>query len=262
MPYQAIFSDFDGTLAGQNGLISPSLRQAIKSWTGSGKKFIIATGRQYVHLKHELENLDLPDPQIVRGGAEVVDPKTGEVIHSAYLDSSSVESLVKVLSENEIPFTAEQGGILYTPNGEPTDLVPDMDYRPVSEMTYEDIAKIVLWVDDLDDQFVADFMQTKIMGEFQNLGVIKSYTPFNKTWQITSTMVNKRVASEKVMEMLGLSYEQVIGIGDNYNDLDLLEACGLKVVVANAPQEVQQVADWVVPSYDQDGVVEVIEEYL
>jgi hydroxymethylpyrimidine pyrophosphatase-like HAD family hydrolase len=62
--------------------------------------------------------------------------------------------------------------------------------------------------------------------------------------------------------MLGVKYEEIIGVGDSYNDYSLLMASGLKVAMGNAVKELKDVADYIAPSVDEDGLAEVIERYI
>jgi hypothetical protein len=54
----------------------------------------------------------------------------------------------------------------------------------------------------------------------------------------------------------------MIGIGDNFNDIPLLNACGYKVAMENAPDEVKQIADEVIPSFNTEGVAVFVEGIL
>jgi hydroxymethylpyrimidine pyrophosphatase-like HAD family hydrolase len=54
----------------------------------------------------------------------------------------------------------------------------------------------------------------------------------------------------------------MIGVGDGYNDFPLLEACGLKVAMGNALEDLKGIADYIAPSVDEDGVANVIEKFI
>ena len=65
-----------------------------------------------------------------------------------------------------------------------------------------------------------------------------------------------------VAEHLGLDRERVVAFGDGENDVELLEWPVFGIAVANAHQRVLEVADWVCPSADEEGVAQVIEALL
>ena len=54
----------------------------------------------------------------------------------------------------------------------------------------------------------------------------------------------------------------IVAVGDSYNDLPMLEACGLSVAMGNAPPEVKSIADFVVPSVENDGLAVAINDHV
>ena len=62
--------------------------------------------------------------------------------------------------------------------------------------------------------------------------------------------------------MLNIKTDEIIGIGDGYNDFPLLMACGLKVAMGNAVEELKAIADYIAPSVEEDGVVDVINKFV
>ena len=62
--------------------------------------------------------------------------------------------------------------------------------------------------------------------------------------------------------MVGLGRENVIACGDGYNDISMVEYAGLGVAMANAQDELKEVADYVTFSNDEDGVAHIIEKYI
>jgi len=61
---------------------------------------------------------------------------------------------------------------------------------------------------------------------------------------------------------LKISREEIIGIGDHYNDFPLLMACGLKVAMGNAVDDLKAIADYIAPSVEKDGVADVIDRFV
>lgn len=53
----------------------------------------------------------------------------------------------------------------------------------------------------------------------------------------------------------------MIGVGDGYNDFPLLMSCGLKIAMGNAIEELKDIADYIAPSVDEDGLAKVIDKY-
>jgi len=72
----------------------------------------------------------------------------------------------------------------------------------------------------------------------------------------------KEKALKRIIDLLGISQDQVIAIGDSYNDFSLLTSSGLKVAMGNAVAEIKSIADYIAPSYDQDGVADVLDKFI
>lgn len=259
--FKAIICDFDGTLVGKDDTISLTVQKEISNWISEGKHFCIATGRQYIHIKDVCSILKLKSPQIVRGGSEIVDPITGKIIYSQYLDSHDLRNLIELLKINSIPFTVEQNNIVFTLTGEPTANIKGVTYKKITDLTFENVAKVVLWTDSIDERSVESFVKQNIVDKFSSLHAIKAYTPFKKAWDITSIKATKSLAILELAKLLDIQPIQMVGIGDGYNDYPLLSTCGYKIAMGNAHKELKEIADYIAPSFEKDGVSEAI-KYL
>ena len=91
---------------------------------------------------------------------------------------------------------------------------------------------------------------------------ISGINPRDETIHVTSCEATKQVAVVKFAQALKIETKEIIGIGDSYNDFPLLMACGLKVAMSNATADIKEIADYIAPSYEKDGVAEVIEKFI
>jgi hypothetical protein len=98
--------------------------------------------------------------------------------------------------------------------------------------------------------------------QLQDLGglEITNSTPTNL--EINPLGVNKAYGIGEVCKLLGIEMSQVVAVGDSLNDLAAIQAAGLGVAMGNAQETVQQEADAVVASNNEDGIAEVIEKYI
>lgn len=261
MKYKLIIADFDGTLAGRDGIISPKVESAIKKWRQAGGDFSIATGRQYAMIKDEVKKLGLLSPQITRGGAEIVDPKTGKVIYSKLIETDTVKNFMDLLVSNGYEFLTEEEDRIYATEKYKKRYV-EVEHVPLETFTVRPIPKMVVFLneDKLDE---ADkFLEQIVIKKFPQLHVVRSYSPIGKVWDVTSLSATKHLATLELMKLLKLAREDVVGVGDGYNDFSLLEACGYKVAMGNASDDLKVIADLVVPGYQEDGVAVLIEKLL
>ena len=77
-----------------------------------------------------------------------------------------------------------------------------------------------------------------------------------------SRYVSKGSALRDVIDYLGLKANQVMAIGDSFNDLPVFEVAGTKVAMGDAPESLRQLADWVAPPVEEDGVAAAIEKFI
>jgi len=75
-------------------------------------------------------------------------------------------------------------------------------------------------------------------------------------------LASKGAALERLAGLRGVPREQVLAIGNYYNDIGMLEFAGRGVAMANSPEEVKRAADAVTVSNNEDGVAVVLEELL
>jgi hydroxymethylpyrimidine pyrophosphatase-like HAD family hydrolase len=81
--------------------------------------------------------------------------------------------------------------------------------------------------------------------------------------EATHPSVNKGFAVQYLAEkILNISAAEVMAIGDNFNDLTMLEYAGISIAMGDAPQPVQDQANWVTKNVEQDGVVLALEKFL
>lgn len=261
MDYKLLISDFDGTLAGRDGAISTLVSSSIKKWIGSGKSFSIATGKQYATVEDNIQMLGLISPQIVRGGAEIVDPKTGEVIYSQLINKDVAKEFIDFMVSQNYQIIIEEDNKYYSNFGFNSGY-SKIEYLAMDEFKLKPIPKIVIWLQDKDIKDADRLLDEVVLKKFPQLHIVRSYTPMGKVWDVTSLSATKHLATLELMKLLNIAREETVGVGDGYNDFSLLEACGYKVAMANAPEDLKAIADLIVPSYQEDGVAVLIEKLL
>lgn len=262
MKYKLIISDFDGTLAGRDEIISQRVRDAIKRWISSGKGFSIATGKNYLRIKKNIEQLGLKTPQIVMVGAEIVSPG-GKKLITHYMDEDTISDFINFVDQHGYGILVDADDYYYTnEKAKYTFNNPYIISLPLSEFKPRPIAKIFVRIDDRPLAEVEKFLNEQLHLRYPDLHFIRAHGPSGGSWDVTSMKGTKHLAALELMKMLGLKPEEVVGVGDGYNDFPLLEACGFKVAMENAPEDLKAIADLVVSSYQEDGVAVLIEKLL
>ncbi|KAM3114884.1 Cof-type HAD-IIB family hydrolase [Phormidesmis sp. 146-33] len=262
--------DIDGTIAGHSNQINPSVLSAIRAAQQKGVEVAIATGRMYRSALRFHQMVSSRLPLIAYQGAWIQDPATEKVHRRWSVPREQVSALLDYFEQTELkallsvhfyindqlyvreitPETkaySERSGIQPIAVG---DLRTTLETEPT---------KVLALSDDTD-------LITQLLGSLQ-----KQYTPaelyLTKSvatfFEATHPSANKGSAvCYLAEELLGLKPENVMTIGDNFNDVEMLEYAGVGVAMGNAPEAVQAIAQWVAPSVEADGAAAAIEEFL
>ncbi|NCN45811.1 MAG: hypothetical protein COU63_01925 [Candidatus Pacebacteria bacterium CG10_big_fil_rev_8_21_14_0_10_36_11] len=263
MKIKAIVSDFDGTIVSYEQKISLKVEMAIASYVASGGIFSIATGRAYEGLLQSMcHRIGLKTPQIVRGGAEIVSAETDEVVWGKYIPAIDVKEIISRLSSSDqYILLAESGKDLFTRDG-----VADPEFatgatiKDIKFLPIDNVPKIAI-PPLYDAQLIEPILQSLIT-EFPQLHIVKTTGKKGVGMDINDGGAGKKAALFAYAEMMSLDPQEIMGLGDSFNDLPLLSACGVKVAMGNAPAELKEVADFSVGTQAEDGVIEAIEKAL
>lgn len=259
MKIKAIVSDFDGTIVSYDQKISEAVESAISNYVSKGGVFSVATGRAYEGLLEKMcHRINLETPQIVRGGAEIVSAKTDEVIWGKYIPKQNVLSILnKLMPLKQFVVLAESGKDLFTRNGESNpEFATGANVRDIVQLSPKMVPKIA--IPPLHDLEAINLIIKDLIFEFPDLHIVKTTSKNGFGVDINSGEAGKKSALLAYAKIMDLNPQEIMGIGDSFNDLPLLSACGLKVAMGNAPAELKEVADFVVASQAEDGVVEAI----
>jgi Cof subfamily protein (haloacid dehalogenase superfamily) len=257
--YKAIVSDFDGTLVDSSLIISDKVQKAIKNYIKSGGIFSIATGRDYHGaLKEICENLGIETLHIVRGGSEIVSSKTHQVVWGKYIDSQLLSELLAFLhSKKNIYFVAEREEKIYTPNGVKHSMFgKNAVFGVLNDLELHNVPKVFLPPPENKPDIVLSLFE-ELQQKFPQLHIIKTGSKDSLGIDINDAGVSKHLALLEYSKLMHVSPQEIIGIGDSYNDYPLLSACGYKVAMGNAPEELAQIADKIVDTQHNDGILEL-----
>ena len=111
-------------------------------------------------------------------------------------------------------------------------------------------------IDGIDVLEVAYMSKKKIKSGTEDIDIQYYYT------EITNENVNKWTAIEFLLEKLNIAKEEVIAIGDNVNDKEMIEESGLGVVMGNSNPKMKEIADKIVADNNSEGVLEAINKYV
>ena len=236
--------DLDGTIIGPDEKISPAVQEAVVRLAARIPVFI-ATGREPADVLRYSKELGLTTPQLCDGGANILDPVRGVSVWNAPLGPANAEAVVTRLREMGSAFVATHA----SGTASTFDDVPNWDLIRVSAL-------------DLDET-TAYALAESFRGH-KTMHVILAVLPYNGLWAVDFTLagVDKATGVSRVGNTLGVDPANMVAAGDSYNDLPMLQACGLGIAMGNAPEEVKAIADFVAPTVEEDGLAVAINEYV
>ncbi len=267
---QLLVLDIDGTIAGADNKVRQPVKKAVQAAQAKGIQVAIATGRMYQSALRFYHEIGATLPLMVYQGALVKDPSTGTVHRHwtvpkhltlellDYFEQPELRSLLSVhFYINDQLYVREM-----TPATE--DYISRSTVKPIPvgdlRRTLDtEPTKVLALTDDpiLIDTVLGDLRKRYTPAE---LYLTTSVATF---FEATHPKVNKGTAVQYLAEdYLGIGAENVMVIGDNFNDIEMIEYAGIGVAMGNAPEGVQARANWVAPDVEADGVAVAIEKFL
>ncbi|MGB5769926.1 MAG: HAD family hydrolase [Crocosphaera sp.] len=269
MDIRLLVLDIDDTIAGKSNTVSDSVKQAIKLAQSQGIKVALATGRMYHSAKrfHGLIGSDLPI--VAYNGAWIQCPLTG-IRHHHFPVSSDMA--LQLLDYFEQPYWLNKLEIHC--------YIDDRLYvRKITAKTetYRQRSGIdPVLVEDLRSILAQETTKILAIGKPQYIGKLLSSLqqlyPREKLYLTQSTPIYFEATHPQASkgfgvrflaeELLQIKSHQVMAVGDNFNDLEMLEYAGVSVAMGNAPAAVKQASQWVAPDVENDGVAVAIKKFL
>lgn len=261
-----IASDIDETIIDNNRLVPERNKKAIKAAQDKGVIVMLATGRG------PYEIFDIPDQTgviaddrfvICCNGAVIMNVKTKEIIDVLDMDFSYAKKIFEYAYKNKLTFYLYTLDKKYGINLSDETLIAESHINLIEGDN----------IDFLEGQTVLKtIIKNTNMNQLQALEVdIARITDYdleisyssNMYMEINAKGVNKAIALKKVADHYGVDMKNVMAIGDNYNDVAMLEEAGTAIAVRNARLQVKQSADYVTQADNTKGAVgEAIENFV
>lgn len=271
MTYRVIALDLDGTLLTPQKTILPESLTALQRAREAGCKVVIVTGRHHVAIHPFYQALALDTPAICCNGTYLYDYHANKVLASDPLRPQQAIGLLDLLAAHDVH------GLMYVDNAmlyeratghvQRTETwaqaLPEAQ-RPVFRhvASLRDAANEVeaIWKFALTDEDIPKLQDFTREVEHQ-LGLTCEWSWHDQVDVAqTGNSKGKRLAQWVASE--GLSMDQVIAFGDNYNDLSMLESAGLGVAMGNADEAIKARADRVIGTNQESGIAETIYQHL
>jgi hypothetical protein len=267
MAYELLVLDVDGTLVTTDKRITEKTRQALIECQENGVRVAIASGRCTEGIRHQAREIGLDQFGgyiISYNGGRITNFRTGEVIYDIPLPDGMIHELYDYSKK-------ENTGILTYHDGKIIAHSDTDDYIVIDSKGCD----LPIWVpEDFHREVTFSVNKCILTGEPAHLeqlekkaakdfeGRLSVYRSENFYLEMMPLGVDKAYGISKLLQHLGYSRSQTICCGDGFNDLSMVEFAGLGVAMANAGDELKERADYIAPSCDEDGLVDVIQRFV
>lgn len=268
---QLIVCDLDETLLTSDKKISVKDNNTIQKARAKGVKFVCATGRGYSYIDDILITLDVYNKEneyvISNNGAIITENKNSKELSFHKLSNVIAEKIIELGFELNLCVQVFTSKDVYSFN-------TNEDEKKWLLMFKKD----AVLCNDNNIDFLKDQEIVKVMYQHADMNVlfslesklsdeIKSNTTIayssNRYMEFTATGISKGAALKELTQLLDIPLEDTLAIGDNYNDISMIETAGIGTCVANAHEDIKKVCDYVSPlSHDENAVADILEKFV
>lgn len=267
MQEKVLVLDIDGTLTNSNKEITPETKRGIQTVLEHGHKVILASGRPTPGMRRYEKELELEKYGgylLSFNGGRIVECRTGEIIYQRILPLSIVPGLHAFAKKNKCGLVTYFGDSVisaFAPdeyvelesriNGMPIKVVDDFVH-----FVDFDINKCVLTA-PVDK---APELERQLQEKYgDRVSVYRSESFFI---EIMPKNVDKATSLDRMLETVGMTRENAICCGDGFNDISMIKYAGTGVAMGNAQPAVKEAADYITGTNDEDGLVQVIDQFI
>lgn len=266
--YGLIVSDFDGTLLKDDGTIAPSVKQAIAKYRENGGIFAISTGRMPKGILWRAKELGLEGAVSCCNGAIILDIQTEKILFQNTIPNATAVRICRKMEELQLHIHAYDLWEYYANMqddalasyeravGRKAKLSLD---KPLSQLLEEkgmDVYKLLVMLDPKDKERVQNAL---IAERFEGCKINASAAYLVEANNASNS---KGTALEFLANYYGVPIEKTLAVGDQQNDIEMIEKAGLGVAVKNADNALKAKADCVAPYTNNEGVVgKIIEKF-
>lgn len=283
--YRIIVTDMDGTLLNNLGEIPKKNLESIRKATAAGAEFAIVTGRPYSSVRGLLQSSNLKCSVIGCNGAQVTD-ENGKLVKAHYIRKESLLEIMRMAESRDLYYQIYDDHYIYTrsisqmlkmlKNYSGKSIKKHITLRGIlggfKRLFFADVkveGNLMSFASNRDEGFykvqISSLSQDELNGMREELksvpGIdITSSAYFNI--EIGPEGVTKGTALEELARIKNVPREETIAMGDNYNDMPMIEYAGCGVAMENAVPPLKDKACFITKSNEDCGVSYAIEKLI
>ena len=257
-----VVTDIDGTIYCPENGISESVKECMRNLMEKGIHVAIATGRTFGSAKSVADEIGIKCPLICYQGG-LVNTYEGKTLDAKYLNPKIAKEIIKDCKKRNIHLNVYVEDKLYVENDDQyiKDYIGDkgIDYFLVKSFDELDFSKLnKLLAIDYDPEFINNLIQ-EYQEKYPEIYVVRSYKYF---CEIANKEATKGNAIKILAEEYGITIDEVMAIGDQNNDIEMVETAGVGVAMGNGTDEIKACANYVTDTVQNNGFVKAVNKYV
>ncbi len=267
MKYKILVLDLDGTLTNAKKEITPHTRDTLIKAQEQGLKIVLASGRPtygIVPLADELRLGDYEGYILSYNGGQIIDWKTKEMMYEnvlnpqiyPYLYECARKNGFTILSYKDEYIVSEDAGNPYVQHEAFLNRMSSITVPCFLDVIDFPVAKCLIVGNPEPLAVLEQEMKVELEGK---LNVFRSEPFF---LELVPNGIDKARSLAVLLDELKMKPEEMIAVGDGFNDLSMIKFAGLGVAMSNAQEVVRQEADYITLSNEEDGVAAVVDKFF
>lgn len=276
---KAIIADVDGVMVGKKeGFNFPlphdSIIEALRKISDKGISVILCTAKFHVAIDEIIQQAQLSNPHITDAGALITDP-LGEkkILKQKTIPKATIaqhllrtDVYTELYAANEYFVRADADPVFMAKRTKLLQMKPRLVDSLEAVNQSQDIIKVISYA---DSEATAPELEKEVQQLGQAISYIWSHHPFimpKRPLVITAAGVSKEGAAKEVMQHLGISFQEVLGIGDSPADWGFMQLCGFSGVVGDNPRLIEHIQSstnpyYIADSVDNHGILEIFDHF-
>ncbi len=257
-----VVTDIDGTIYSPENGITTKVKECMQNLINKGIYVAIATGRTYGSAKSVADKIGIKCPLICYQGG-LVNSYEGEILDVKYLNPDIAREIIADCRKRNIHLNVYVEDTLYVEDDDQyiKDYIGDkgIDYFKVNSFDELDFSKLnKLLAIKYDVNFINSFIE-ELKEKYPQIYVVKSFDYF---CEIANKDATKGNAIKFLANRLGFSEKEVMAIGDQNNDIEMVKTAGIGVAMANGTDEIKAEADYITDTVQNDGFVKAVNKFV
>ena len=274
---KVIIMDVDGTLTNSKKVITEKTKNALIKAQELGSILILASGRPTSGLLDLAEELKMNDNNgilVSFNGSKVINCKTNEVLFNKTMRIEDGQAVLEHMKNFDVKPMIDKGEYMYVNDVFNSHI--NYNGKPFNIIQYEARGGKFKLCEKDDLASFANYPLNKILTagdpEYLQNNYKEMMAPFKDSlncmftapffFEFTAKGIDKAKALDSVLIPMGYKKEEMIAFGDGHNDASMVKYAGIGVAMANAVDDLKDIADEVTLSNEEDGIAYTLSKYI